>query len=246
MAGRQSVMANAVSTGSAGVGFALRTVVIQEVLPDKNSCRSADIQTNEMFELGLNKRGDSAVWPQVGEGWLIDRSMGHWALRCKLTPTAPPTVTGARVSMDQNLGALITLLAQQGMVGDLTTAATVPTGWQTPSSWVNGWVTGHAVTPVQNAPFRFQRRPGNRVEFNGWMHGGTSSNYTQMFTVPTGFIPLYDQILNGYRDDVVTPCGVKILGSLEGVNAGMVQILSGSSTTIAGVNLQIQGTYPLD
>jgi hypothetical protein len=228
------------------VGFAFRTVVVREIQTDKNSCRAADIRTNEMFEVGLKLRGDSAVWPQVGDAWLIDRSMGYWALKCKITGTSPPIVTGARDDMDKDVGALVTLLAQQGMVGDFTAAATTPTGWQTPSSWLNGWVTGHATAPTVNAAFRFQRRPGHRVEFNGWAHGGTSSNYTKMFTVPSGFIPLYDQILSCYRDDVVTPCGVKILGSLEGANAGAVEILSGSSTTIAGVNLQIQGTYPLD
>jgi hypothetical protein len=123
---RQSVMGQTVANGSSGVGFAFRTVVIKEVHADKNICMASDIQTNESFQLGLNKRGTSSVWPQVGDGWLIDRSMGHWALRCKITDNAPPSFTGSWNSMDSDLFRLVGLLSGMGIIEDDTSTGTLP------------------------------------------------------------------------------------------------------------------------
>lgn len=115
---RQSVMANAVNTGSSGVGFALRRVVINEVLPDRNICRATDVLTNEGFDLGLNKRGDSSVWPQVGDCWMIDRTMGHWALKCKITPTRPPAFNSDAPVRSSDMQKLVNLLVEHGIIED--------------------------------------------------------------------------------------------------------------------------------
>lgn len=123
---RQSVLAQAVTTGSSGVGFALRTVEIIEVDADQNICRARDIRTNEGFQLGLNKRGSSTVWPQVGDAWLIDRSMGHWALKSKITDTAPPTITGNTRQMNADVLNLVQTLASMGLVIDDTAAGLAP------------------------------------------------------------------------------------------------------------------------
>jgi hypothetical protein len=122
---RQSVMANAVTTGSSGVGFALRLVVIKEVLADRNICLVSDFYTNEGFQPGLNKRGDSSVWPQVGEQWLIDRSMGHWALKCKVTDTRPPAFNSDTPVRSTDMQQLVNILVGHGIIMD-TSGAPVP------------------------------------------------------------------------------------------------------------------------
>jgi hypothetical protein len=121
---RQSVLGQRVAGGSSGVGFGFRIVKIMEVRADANICIANDVTTNETFQLGLNKRGDSAVWPQVDEGWLIDRHMGHWALASKITETSPPSYTGSWNLMDIDLLRLVSLLSENGLIKDDTTAST--------------------------------------------------------------------------------------------------------------------------
>lgn len=122
---RASVMGQTMGSGSSGVGFGFRSVEIREILTAENICLASDVQTSEDFQLGLNKRG-SLVWPQVGDRWLIDRSLGHWALRCKITETSAPAVTGSRAGMDRDLLGLLGLLAGLGLVQDSTTPGATP------------------------------------------------------------------------------------------------------------------------
>jgi uncharacterized membrane protein len=124
---RQSVLGQTVGQGTNGIGFAFRTVVIKEVDSAHNICIASDLRTSESFQLGLNKRGDSSVWPQQGDLWLIDRSLGHWALRSKITDTSPPSFTGSYNAMDTDLLRLVGLLEGLGIIQDGTTAGTPPT-----------------------------------------------------------------------------------------------------------------------
>lgn len=122
----QSVMAKRQQTGSSGTGFAFVLVEIKEVHPDKNICVARDVDLNSSYyELGLNKRGETA-WPQVGDRWIIDRSLGHWALSAKVTDTEAPKFTGNFSTMDPDLLRLATLLKGLGLIQDDTTAGTVP------------------------------------------------------------------------------------------------------------------------
>jgi uncharacterized membrane protein len=122
----QSVLAKRQGTGSSGTGFAFVLVDIKEVHPDTNICLARDVDNNaSYYQLGLNKRGETA-WPQVGEQWIIDRSMGHWMLQCKVTDTQAPVFTGNFSAMDADLLRLVTIFQGMGLIQDGTTAGTVP------------------------------------------------------------------------------------------------------------------------
>lgn len=117
----QSVMSQRQGTGSSGVGYAFDLVVIKELLPDKNICLAESLQYGTQYQLGLDKRGQIS-WPQTGDQWVIDRSMGHWALCAKITGTRAPSYTGFSNLMDPDTYRLVQLLTQLGLVVDDTTA----------------------------------------------------------------------------------------------------------------------------
>lgn len=122
----QSVLAKRQQTGSSGTGFAFVLVEIKEVHADTNICLVQDVDNNaSYYQVGLNKRGETA-WPQVGERWIIDRSMGHWMLQCKVTETSAPVFTGNFVTMDADLLRLVTVLSGLGLIQDGTTTGAVP------------------------------------------------------------------------------------------------------------------------
>lgn len=121
----QSVMAQRQGTGSSGVGFAFALVTIKEVLPDKNICLAEDKQYGTQYQLGLDKRGQ-IVWPQTGDIWVIDRSLGHWALRSKVTGTTAPSYTGFYNLMDPDVYGLVQILAQLGLITDDTGPGVAP------------------------------------------------------------------------------------------------------------------------
>lgn len=241
---RQSVLGQAVSIGSSGVGFAFRIATINEVDAERNICRASDFYTNEALPLGLQLRGDSSVWPVVGDVWLVDRSMGMWALKSRITETSPPSVAGDRAMMDPGTSALIDLFAHNGMLTDHTTGAADDLYVFHTPALLNGWLPGHLDTPVVNTALRYRRLPGARVELNGWLHGGTTTTFTPLWVLPDGYVPLYDQIVIGWRQDTFATCVVKVLGTLEGSSPGQVQILSGTGA-VAGANFHISGSFPL-
>lgn len=117
----QSVLAKRQGTGSSGTGFAFVLATVKELQPDKNICVAQDLQTGDQYQVGLDKRGQ-IVWPQVGDTWVLDRSVGHWALRLKVTGTAAPGYTGYSNLMDPDLYQLVQLLAGHGLLVDGTTA----------------------------------------------------------------------------------------------------------------------------
>lgn len=116
----QSVMAQRQGSGSSGVGYSFDLVTIKELLPDKNICLAENKQYGSQYQLGLDKRGMLA-WPQTGDVWVIDRSLGHWALRSKVTGTAAPNYTGFSNLMDPDVYQLVQLLAGHGLLADQTT-----------------------------------------------------------------------------------------------------------------------------
>jgi hypothetical protein len=118
-------MAKRQGIGSSGTGFAFVLAEIKELLPDRNICLAQDLQTGDQYQVGLNKRGETA-WPQVGDQWILDRSMGHWALQSKVSDVQAPVFTGSYNTMDPDLLRLMLIFKGLGLVQDGTTAGTVP------------------------------------------------------------------------------------------------------------------------
>lgn len=118
-------MAKRQANGSSGTGFSFAVAEVKEVLPEKGIALVMDLNTGNMQDVGLNKRGETA-WPQVGDRWLIDRSMGHWALQTKITASAPPEFTGFFNTMDPDTLRLALLLKNLGLLTDATTTGPVP------------------------------------------------------------------------------------------------------------------------
>ncbi len=121
----QSVLAKRQGAGTSGTGFYFAVVDIKEVHHDKDLCLAQDLNTSDQYDLSMSKRGETA-WPKVGDRWVIDRSMGHWMLQCKITPSKAPEMTGSYSTMDPDLFRLVSLLDGLGLVTDATTAGTLP------------------------------------------------------------------------------------------------------------------------
>lgn len=121
----QSVMAKRQGSGSSGTGFGFALVEIKELRPEKNLCLAMDLQTGDYYDVALTKRGETA-WPQVGDRWIMDRSLGHWMLQTKVTGSEPPAYTGHYNLMDPDLLRLVTLLKGLGLLKDATTTGTPP------------------------------------------------------------------------------------------------------------------------
>lgn len=121
----QSVMAKRQGIGSSGTGFAFVLAEIKELRPEQNICLAKDLQTGDMYDVGLNKRGETA-WPQLGDKWLLDRSMGHWMLQSKVTEEEAPAFTGVFSTMDPDVFRLASLLKGLGLITDATVSGTLP------------------------------------------------------------------------------------------------------------------------
>lgn len=220
----QSVMAQRQGTGSSGVGYAFDLVVIKELLPDKNICLAESMQYGTGYQLGLDKRGQLA-WPQTGDRWIIDRSMGHWALRSKITATSAPVITGSRNTMSATVQSLLDTLGGLGLVDDQTTAQTLPVGvWQVP---------GALTSPFDNyggsyQPFRYMIETTGFVVLEGVVKTTSAITGTvPFFTLPTGFWPKKNQVFSSNSNN--TACY-----ELEVTSAGVVRLSSvPASTTIS-------------
>lgn len=121
----QSVMAKRQGTGSSGTGFAFVLAEIKELRPEQNICLAKDLQTGDVYDVGLNKRGETA-WPQLGDKWILDRSMGHWMLQSKVTEEEAPAFTGVFSTMDPDVFRLASLLKGLGLITDATVSGALP------------------------------------------------------------------------------------------------------------------------
>jgi lysophospholipase L1-like esterase len=180
MNGRASVMGNTVAGGSSSIGFAFRSVVVEEVLPGKNICNTMDVQTGEKVQVGLNKRGTDS-WPQTGDRWILNKSMaGHWILAIKITPTQPPVASGNLDTIDPDLESLLLVLEGLGLVQ--VALGHNGLGWQNPTSLLNtGWAIGPASGIAQ--PLRF-RITTQKLELVGAVHTTSSSPNANLMTLP--------------------------------------------------------------
>ena len=70
-------------------------------------------------KIGVSTINGSGVYPQVGEVWVIDRSLGTWTFATKLDASTP-AVTGSRAS-GAALASLLKVLSDLGIIEDQTT-----------------------------------------------------------------------------------------------------------------------------
>lgn len=204
MGGRASVMANAVAGGTSSVGFGFRSVVIEEVIPDKNICNTMDVQTSEKIQVGLNKRGRDA-WPITGDQWVLNKTQaGHWMLAIKITSTSPPLVTGNQDTLDTDTVGLMNAMADLGLIQlDLTSQGF---GWQNPTSLLGtGWAMGPGSGTVQ--PLRY-RITTQKVELIGAVHTTSTAPATNVLVLPStpiNYRPATTQRVPGVSNAAGTP-----------------------------------------
>lgn len=230
----QSVMAQRQGTGSSGVGFAFALATIKELLPDKNICLAEDKQSGTQYQVGLDKRGILA-WPQTGDTWILDRSLGHWALRAKVTDTAAPVVSGSRNAMSTSAQSLLDVLSGLGLVDDQTTAQTLPVGvWQVVGggaplpAFASPWSNYDAVN-YQGA--RYMIETDGFVSIEGLVKTSSAvSGPSTIFTLPTGFRPQVTQVKDSYRNGAVAQ-------QLEITGTGVVRAANITSVTVGFMTL---------
>lgn len=222
----QSVMSQRQGTGSSGVGFAFTLVDVKELHPDKNICLVSDVQTGAFTQVGLDKR-DSIAWPQVGDRWLIDRSLGHWALRCKVTATSPPTLTGSRNRVPVSLQQLTGVLEGLGLIDDQTTAQTVPVGvWQA-ALYTSPWADFSSA--YQGVRYMLDYSGFVVIEGAGKTTTTISAGTSPVFTLPPTYWPLKTQPFSQISGTTVR--------QMEITNAGVVQFMGMPNATVTSATL---------
>lgn len=228
----QSVLAKQQGQGSSGVGFAFTLVDVKEVHPDQNICLVSDVQTGAYTQVGLDKR-DSISWPQVGDRWIIDRSLGHWALRCKVTATSAPAVTGSRNALSPPFVALLGVLEGLGLIDDQTTAQTVPAGVWEAVSYTSPWADFSGT--YQGA--RYMIDYGGFVVIEGTVKttATIAAGTSPVFTLPPGYRPLKTQPFSqisgiAARQMEITSAGVVQFTGMPNATVGLTTISCRFST----------------
>jgi hypothetical protein len=224
--GYQSVMSQRQGTGSSGVGFAFALATIKELLPDQNICLAEDKQSGVQYQLGLDKRGILA-WPQVNDTWIVDRSLGHWALRCKVTGTSPPAVTGSRSVFPPGFIALLGVLDGLGLIDDQTTSPLVPVGVWASAVYTSPWADFSGA--YRGA--RYMLDYSGFVVIEGAVKTTTtiSAGTSAVFTLPPGYRPLktipFSQISGtAVREMEVTDAGVVQFTGMPNATVGLTSI----------------------
>lgn len=253
----QSVMAKRQGSGSSGVGFAFALTEIKELLPDRNICLAMDLQTGDYYEVGLNKRGETA-WPQVGDRWILDRSLGHWALQSKVTDVTAPSFTGNLSTMDPDVLRLVMLLKGLGLITDETTTGTTPkiTGskntippqLQQVLTILDDRQILVDSTTAATVPLDVWQEPTLVGGWTGYTSGGDATvkykrNYDNSVTVegratpPVGFVsgePIFT-LLPGFRPLMTkyqsTNCANGVCGTITFGNDGAVRLFDFGSAT---------------
>jgi len=220
----QSVMAQRQGTGSSGVGFAFMIGVVKDLNPAQNICLVQNLQTGDTQQVALDVRS-STNWPQVGEQWLLDRSLGVWSLRTKVTDRSAPSVTGSRYLMDPDVAALVDVLAGLGLIADTTTGTAADLTWQTPTL-ASGWTPFTTLT----AP-RYKLNRDNTVSIEGraTAPAGVVAGAT-IFTFPADSV--YIPPVTKYDTVLVAPGAA---GELAVAPDGSVKIWDFGSATVGRV-----------
>jgi hypothetical protein len=222
----QSVLAKQQGSGSSGIGFAFKLVDIKELHPDANICLVADVQTAESIQVGLDKR-DSVAWPQVGDRWIIDRSLGHWALRCRITATSAPVFTGSRNAIPSAFVTLLGVLEGLGLIDDQTTSQTVPVGVWAPAVYTSPWADFSGA--YQSA--RYLLDYGGFVVIEGAVKTTTTiaAGTSPVFTLPPGYRPLKTQPFSQISGTTAH--------SMEITSAGVVQFTAMPNATVTSATI---------
>lgn len=220
----QSVMSQRQGTGSSGIGFAFMVGTIKDLNPDQNICLVQNTQTGDTQQVALDVRS-STNWPQTGEQWLLDRSLGVWALRAKVTDRVAPAFTGAQVLMDPNLLNLVGVLKGLGLITDSTTGVPADYSWKTPTL-----TTGWTPFSVPTTP-RYKINHDNTVSIEGraTAPAGVTSG-TTIFTLPASSIYIPSVVK---YDTVLVAAGAA--GELAVGTDGTVKIWDFGSATVGRV-----------
>lgn len=222
----QSVLAQRQGTGSSGIGFAFTLVDVKELHPDQNVCLVSDVQTGAFTQVGLDKR-DSTAWPQVGDRWIIDRSLGHWALRCKVTATSAPVFTGSRSTVPAPLASLLGVLEGLGLIDDQTTSPTVPVGVWVPAVYASPWADFSGT--YQGARYMLDYSGFVVIEGAVKTTAAIAAGTSQVFTLSPGYRPLKTQPFSQIsgttaREMEITSAGVVQLTGMPNAVVGLTTI----------------------
>ncbi len=86
-------------------GFASVKVGINAI---ENNVAFCNDRRGRQYKVGANYMVGSGALPQVGEEWLIDRTLGYWTFSSRLSAN-PPTAT-------ESIPSILQALAQTGLV----------------------------------------------------------------------------------------------------------------------------------
>jgi hypothetical protein len=107
---------------TAGVGFSMLRVTVEQVLPDRGIAICREDLTNREVQVNLSPRNSKVNWPRQGEMWLVDRLADGWGFFRIYNVLEPPVVAGSRAAADPVTLSLLAALAKLGIVQDGTTA----------------------------------------------------------------------------------------------------------------------------
>lgn len=160
-----------------GLGFDQQLVKVSELLPDQYIARCMNPQTREQYSVSTTQRSH-ASWPQVGEYWVITRSIsGLWDFTIKINPPSAPNIVAPTTASVLNQA--ITGLVSEGL---LTDGRTTP-AW-TPLTMTGTWTGTPSVYLQDNGLLRFR----GTVATSGSVSSGST-----IATIPNtvGVLPHY-------------------------------------------------------
>lgn len=109
--------------GAPSGGVPWRVVKIESIAPDGSHVLARDVN-GKALDVQMRVRGTKAPLPRVGERWVVDRSLGDWALMAYLDEQDPPEVTGSRLDSNEveveALANLLALLEEMGLITNHT------------------------------------------------------------------------------------------------------------------------------
>lgn len=208
-----------------GTGFQQQLVKIIELLPDQTHgqggplARCQNPKTHEEYYASLTQR-HYAAWPQIGEYWVLSRNMGPWDLTVKITPPAPPAVTGS-VATGSGLASAISSLDGAGFVQDQTTAYSED--WQTPA-YAAHWADANTISGLGGGHgLRYCLVDGGKT---CWLYGLVAASTGAATTITTLASGYYPTVTTGHGPYIKVN-GATITSQVLAVNTSGLVIVAG-------------------
>jgi hypothetical protein len=177
------------------VGFNIRRVTITQVDLNQGIALAVDEQNVQVTVPILWSRAKGRL-PAEGDSWLIDQSMGFWALSFFLGKSANDfkiisgQAGGRRIELDED--GLRYYRSNGDLLVDINTTtddvrvqADFPHPFTLQSGWINNTAPG---TPLAS----YWRLPFGAVQITGNIKNGTSASGTVLATLPEGYRPNYN------------------------------------------------------